>query len=80
MGKVFREMMKEKRKYTAIIHHRFHWSFTAIDNIRKKLNTYDSGVQIGGSHNKPNEVLKTSLGSITEEKMANRANKGTPTR
>ena len=52
----------------AIIHHQFYWSFTVIDNIRKKLNTYDSGVQISGSHQKPNEILKTSLESITKGK------------
>ena len=61
-------MMKEKKKCIAIIHHRFHWSFTDIDNIRKKLNKYDSGIQISGSHRKPNEILNTSLESINEEK------------
>ena len=40
---------KEKEKYIAIIHYKFHQSFTVIDNTRKKVSTYDSGVQIGGA-------------------------------
>ena len=59
--------MKEEKKCIIIIHYRFHWSFAVIDNIEKKLSTYDLGVQISGSHKKPNEVLKKSLESITEK-------------
>ena len=44
-------MMKEEEIYIAIVHCKFHWSFAAMDNIRKKLSAYDSGIQIGGSHN-----------------------------
>ena len=33
--------------------------------IKKKLSAYDSGIRIGGSHKKPNEIIKTSLESIT---------------
>ena len=60
--------MKEERKYIVIIHHRFHWLFAVIGNTRKKVSTYDSGLQISGSHKKPNDILKTSLESMTEEK------------
>ena len=67
-GKMFRKMMKEEKQYIAIIHCRFHWSFTTIDNIRRKLSTYDSGMQISGSHKKPNGILKTSLESTTDDK------------
>ena len=34
---------------------------------KEKLSTYDSGIQIGGSHKRPNEMMKISLESITEE-------------
>ena len=48
-----------------IIHYSFHWSFVVIDNIKKKISTYDSGVQISGSHSKPNKALKKSIESIS---------------
>ena len=50
-------MIREERKYIVIIHYGFHWSFTVRDNIKKKLSAYDSGILIGGSHKKPNEVI-----------------------
>ena len=61
--------MKEEKKYIIIIHYSFHWSFAIIDNIKKRIGTYDSGVRISGSHSKgePNEALKTSLEIITEK-------------
>ena len=64
-GKTLKEMMKEKKKYILITHYSFHWSFVVIDNIKKKISTYDSGVQISGSHSKPNKALKISLESIS---------------
>ena len=63
-GRVLKEMMKVEKKYIVIIHYGFHWSFTIIDNKSKKLSSYDSGIQKGGSHNKPNEVIKISMESI----------------
>ena len=56
--------MKEEKKYIMIIHYSFHWSFAVIDNIKKKISTYDSGVQISGSHSKSKKDLKASLESI----------------
>ena len=35
--------------------------------MKKIKGTYDSGVQISGSHSKPNEALNTSLEIITEK-------------
>ena len=70
-SKTLKEMMKEEKKYITIIHYSFHWSFAIIDNIKKRISTYDSGVQISGSHSKPNEALKASLESIREEKRSN---------
>ena len=60
-------MMRVEKKYIVIIHDGFHWSFTSIDNKRKKLSVYDSGIQIGGSHKNPNGVIKISMESITGE-------------
>ena len=57
--------MKESKKYIMVIHYSFHWSFVVIDNIKKKLNTYDSGVQISNSHSKPHKALKESIESIS---------------
>jgi Ulp1 family protease len=51
--------------YIRIIHYSFHWSFAIVDNIKKRISTDDSGVQISGSHSKPNEALKASLESIS---------------
>ena len=34
---------------------------------KEETSAYDSGIQIGGSHKRPNEIMKTSLESITEE-------------
>ena len=62
---VKKEAKREKRE--VIVHLTFHWSFTVIDHIRKKLSPYDSGIQVGDSHKRPNERMKTSLESITEE-------------
>ena len=53
--KTSKEMIKEGKKYMVILHRRFHWSFAVIDNTReKKLSTYDSGIQVSGSHKRPN--------------------------
>ena len=60
-----KEMMKEKKKYIMNLHYSFHWSFVVIDDIKNKLSTYDSGVQISGSHSKPNKALKQSIESIS---------------
>ena len=57
--------MKEEKKYITIIYYSFHWSFAVIDNTKKKTSTYDSGVQISGSHSKPNKALKASLESMS---------------
>ena len=43
------------------------WLTGATCNIKKKISAYDSGILIGGSHKKPNEVIKTSLESIRGE-------------
>ena len=60
--------MKEK-KLILFVHNRFHIyrSFAVIDNIKKKLSAYDSGIRIGGGHKKPNEILKASFESTTGE-------------
>ena len=50
-GKTLKEMTKEgKKSYVVIVHYRFHWSFTVIDNTvtKKKLSAFDSGIRIGG--------------------------------
>ena len=74
-------MVKEGKKYIEFAHHRFHGSFAVIDNTRKKVSTYDPGIQISGSHKRSNEILKASLESTTElRKLADRANTGTSTR
>ena len=67
-GKTLKNMMHEEKKYIMFIHYSFHWPFAVTDNIKKEISTYDSGVQISGSHSKPNEALKTSLESITENR------------
>ena len=70
-GKPLREMMKESKKYIMVIHYSFHWSFVVIDNIKKKLSTYDSGVKISKySHSKPHEALKKSIESITRKQWS----------
>ena len=51
-------MMKEEKKCIVLIHYWFQWSFTAIDNRKKKISTHDSGIQISGSHKKPNEIFE----------------------
>ena len=67
-GKTLKEMMREKRKYIMVIHYSFHWSVVVIDNINKKINTYDSGVTISNhSHKEPNIKLKESMEDITGE-------------
>ena len=67
-GKTLKEMMGENRKYIMAIHYSFHWSVVAIDNINKKINTYDSGVTISNhSHKEPNITLKESMEDITGE-------------
>ena len=48
--------MEERKKYIMVIHYSFHWSFVVIDNIKKKLNTYDSGVQISNGHSEPHKA------------------------
>ena len=51
-----------------VIHYSFHWSVVIIDNINKKINTYDSGVTISNhSHKEPNITLKESMEDITGE-------------
>ena len=61
-------MMGENRKYIMVIHYSFHWSVVVIDNINKKINTYDSGVTISNhSHKEPNITLKESMEDITGE-------------
>jgi Ulp1 family protease len=58
--------MGENRKYIMVIHYSFHWSVVVIDNINKKINTYDSGVTISKySHKEPHIALKKSIEDIT---------------
>ena len=67
-GKPLKEMMGESRKYIMIIHYSFHWSFVVIDNTKKKLDTYDSGITISKySHKKPHNALKKSIEDIMGE-------------
>ena len=35
-GAVLKEMMRLEKKYLITIHYLFHWSFTVIDNKKKK--------------------------------------------
>ena len=70
--------MKEEKKYIIIIHTASIGHLQIIDNI-KRISTYDSGVQISGSHSKPNEALKASLESITEKAKAKTSGTGTGT-
>jgi hypothetical protein len=66
VGKPLREMMGENRKYIMVIHYSFHWSVVVIDNINKKINTYDSGVTISKySHKEPHIALKKSIEDVT---------------
>ena len=67
-GKPLKEMMEESKKYIMVIHYSFHWSFVIIDNIKKRLSTYDSGVKISKySHEEPHNALKRSVEDITSE-------------
>ena len=66
-GKPLREMMEESKKYIMVIHCSFHWSFVVMDDIKKKLNTYDSGVHISNSHSKPHKALKESIEVYQED-------------
>ena len=51
-----------------IIHYSLHWSVVVIDNVKKKVDTYDSGVTISKySHKKPHNALKKSMEDITGE-------------
>ena len=45
-GKTLKEMMKEEKKHIIIIHYSFHWSFAIVDNIKKRISMYDSGVYV----------------------------------
>jgi len=68
-GRPLREMMRENKKYIVVIHYNFHWSVVVIDNTKKKIDTYDSGVTISKySHKEPHMELKRSLEDITGER------------
>ena len=70
-GKPLKEMMEESKKYIMVIHYSFHWLFVVIDNIKKKLSTYDSGVKIRKySHKTPHNALKKSIEDITGEQWS----------
>ena len=59
-------MIQKGKKHMLVIHYSFRWSFVVIDNIKKKLITYDSGVKIRKySHSKPREALRRGIEIIT---------------